>query len=269
VPPSAAPGFPVQPFAVGLFFIAFAYSGWNAAIYAAEEFREPKRDVARAMAIGCGLVAVLYMVVNWVFVANLTPERARVVFEYETARITLGHLIATDVLGPAGGRAMSVLAVFSFLSAMSAMIFAGPRVYAAMARDGFLPAALRGRAGRPPSGSVWFQGIVTVLLLQAQSLREILANVGAILTLIAALTVLTVFRLRGRANVTAPPDLLSRACAALYVVAAAWMLYHGVSRSPSVLLWLAIIAGATLLGYFSTHILNPKRSLQAAERGRE
>ena len=51
------------------------------------------------------------MLANWVFVANLTPERAAVVFHFETQRITLGHLIASDVLGQAGGRAMSVLAV--------------------------------------------------------------------------------------------------------------------------------------------------------------
>ena len=95
------------PFATSLFFVAYAFSGWNAAAYAAQEFRAPRRDVPRAMLIGCALVGVAYLLVNWVLVANLSPERARVVFEYEEARVPLGHLVAQDFLGDAGARALS------------------------------------------------------------------------------------------------------------------------------------------------------------------
>ncbi len=253
-PPHATSGFPTQAFAVSLFFIAFAFSGWNAAIYSVEEFRNPRRDVPRAMAVGCVAVAALYLVVNWVFVANLTPQRAAVVFEYETARVTLGHLIAQDLLGPIGGRAMSVLAVFSFLSAMSAMIFVGPRVYAAMAGDGLLPAVLKARAGRPPAGSIWFQGAITLLLLQAQALRDILANVGAILTLVVALTVLALFKVWIWPGDRSRPDALSLACAAVYVGAAAWLLPHGLRDGAHLALWLAALAGATLVAYVITRV---------------
>ncbi|MGB5268802.1 MAG: amino acid permease, partial [Polyangiales bacterium] len=89
-------------FASSLFFVAYAFSGWNAAAYAAEEFRAPRRDVPRAMLIGCALVAVAYILVNWILVANLSPERAQVVFEYEEARVTLGHIVAQDLLGELG-----------------------------------------------------------------------------------------------------------------------------------------------------------------------
>ena len=135
-----------------LFYIAFAFSGWNAAVYAASEFRDPKRDVPRAMMLGCALVGVLYLFVNWVFVANLTPEQCKVVFTYETARITLGHLIMKNLVGDIGAACMSVLAIVAFISAVSAMTFFGPRVYAAMARDGFLPRICRRRKGSRPWG---------------------------------------------------------------------------------------------------------------------
>lgn len=250
-PPHVTDGFPTQAFAVSLFFIAFAFSGWNAAIYSVEEFRNPRRDVPRAMVLGCVLVAALYLVVNWVFVANLTPQRAAVVFEYETARVTLGHLIAQDLLGPIGGRAMSVLAVFSFLSAMSAMIFVGPRVYAAMAGDGLLPAMLAARAGRPPTGSVWFQGAVTLVLLQAQALRDILANVGAILTLVVALTVLALIKVWLWPGDRTRPDLTSVLCAVVYVGVAAWLLPHGLRDRGHLALWLVGLAGATVIAYGS------------------
>ena len=147
-----------------LFFIAFAFSGWNAAAYAAGEFKDPKRDVPRAMLIGCALVAVLYLIVNWVFVANLTPAEGKAVFDYEQTRVTLGHVVVRHLVGDWGGRAMSVLALVAFISAASAMTMVGPRVYAAMAEDGFLPRALAARAARvagiPHSGPVR-EGVTT------------------------------------------------------------------------------------------------------------
>ena len=72
-PEAAEHGLPVAPFFGTLVFVALWHSGWNAAIYASEEFAEPRRDVPRAMVIGCSIVIVLYLLVNRVFVASLTP----------------------------------------------------------------------------------------------------------------------------------------------------------------------------------------------------
>ena len=60
-PPNVHAGFPTGPFVTSLFFIAFAFSGWNAAAYSAEEFQQPRRDVPRAMALGCLMVAAFYL----------------------------------------------------------------------------------------------------------------------------------------------------------------------------------------------------------------
>ena len=160
-PTNPSEGFPLGAFMQNLFYIAFAFSGWNAAVYAASEFRNPRRDVPRALLLGCSIVGILYLFVNWVFVANLTPEQCRVVNDYETARITLGHLIMRNVVGDLGAACMSVLAIIAFISAVSAMTFLGPRVYAAMARDGFLPAALKGKEGAPV-GAVMLQGAIAL-----------------------------------------------------------------------------------------------------------
>jgi len=56
----------------------------------------------------------------------------------------------------------------------------GPRVYAAMAADGFLPRVLAAREGRPPVWSVVLQAAVAVVILLTHSLQQILTNVGAI-----------------------------------------------------------------------------------------
>lgn len=253
--PPATDGFSTSAFMTGLFFVSFAYTGWNSAIYAASEFRRPERDVPRSMIIGLALVAVLYLIINWVFVANLTPEKARVVFRYEEDYATLGHAVALELLGDIGGGLMSGFAALAFISAMSAIAVIGPRVYAEMAEDGFLPAALRNRAGRPPIGSVLLQGAVAVALLASHSLREVLVNASAILLLFTALTAAGLIRLRISARLRARlgrPGTAAVACAAVYVAASVWMLVYGFRDQPTLIAWIAVVAAAAAAGYLAT-----------------
>jgi basic amino acid/polyamine antiporter, APA family len=251
-PPSHSSGFPLGPFMQNLFYIAFAFSGWNAAVYAASEFKNPKRDVPRAMIIGCGLVGVLYLLVNWVFVANLTPEQCKVVFTYETARVTLGHLIMKNVVGEFGAACMSILAIIAFISAISAMTFLGPRVYAAMARDGFLPKILQAREGKPPIGAVILQGGIALFLVFAYQLGEVLNNVGAILTLFSALTVFSLFWVRFRRKDRIYPALVSLISALFFLLLSGVMLYYGFKKSPTLNLWVGACILMALIGYFAT-----------------
>jgi APA family basic amino acid/polyamine antiporter len=255
--------FPLGPFAGSLFFIAFAFSGWNAAVYAAEEFDDPARTVPRAMVVGTLLVTALYLTVNWIFVANLTPGDATVVFGYDAfthgagqagANVTLGHAVMTRLVGAGAGALWSGATVLVFLSAMSAMIFLGPRVYAAMARDGFLPAFLAGRDGHPPRSAILLQGALALLIVFTQRLQTALSLVGAILMLFAALTALglVVARVRGR---TPTPSRRAVAAAVIYVAAASWLFYRGVTDpfSPGTplerLLWIGAVVAAGLLAY--------------------
>jgi APA family basic amino acid/polyamine antiporter len=247
-PPSPAEN-PLAAFAGSLFFVAFAFSGWNAAVYAAEEFAEPRRDVPRAMLIGCLLVATLYLAVNWVFVSTLTPEQASVVFTYESKRVTLGHLVMRDLLGERGAQAMSLLTIVAFVSSVSAMLFVGPRVYAAMARDGFLPRLFAGAGVRPPRASVVLQGALALVLLYTHQIQQILSNVGAILTLFAALVALSLFRVRIARPDHPRPSTLSLVSAALYVAFASWMLYFGFRGATHLLAWLVVIAVVALAYY--------------------
>ncbi|MBN1571127.1 MAG: APC family permease [Acidobacteria bacterium] len=251
-PPTQSSTFPLGPFMQNLFYIAFAFSGWNAAVYAASEFKNPTRDVPRAMVLGCGMVGILYLCVNWVFVANLTPEQCKVVFTYETARVTLGHLIMKNVVGDFGAACMSVLAIIAFISAMSAMTFLGPRVYAAMAKDGFLPRLLQGREGKPPIGAVILQGAIALFLVFAYQLGEVLNNVGAILTLFSALTVFSLFWIRFRKKNRIKPAVTALAAALFYLILSAVMLYFGFKKSPTLNLWVGASILTALIGYFAT-----------------
>lgn len=239
-PLESGAGFSLEPFMASLFYIGFAFSGWNAAVYAAGEFRDPRRDVPRAMLLGCAAVGLFYLTVNWIFIVNLTPERARVVFEYETSRITLAHLIIQDALGDVAGKLTSGMMLVALVSATSAMTFAGPRVYAAMAEDGLLPRALQPRQGKPPVGSVLLQAVLSIVILFAQPFQHLMHDVSAVLTLFSALTALTLFRARFTQGIAIPP--LRLGAAAVYTGLAAWMLYYGFRAKTQLLIWLTLVA---------------------------
>jgi len=236
-------------FASSLFFVAYAFSGWNAAAYAAEEFRAPRRDVPRAMLIGCALVAVAYILVNWILVANLSPERAQVVFEYEEARVTLGHIVAQDLLGELGARAMSLGIAAIMVSSSSAMLLVGPRVYAEMARDGFLPSFLRGAPGSPPRAAVVLQGALAIALLYMHSVGELLGNVAGILVFFSALVAVGLFTVRRRRPDLEPPRPWALVAAAVYAGSSVWMLYNAFKAQTGLLPWIASATGAALIGY--------------------
>ena len=237
------------PFATSLFFVAYAFSGWNAAAYAAEEFRAPRRDVPRAMLLGCALVGIAYLFVNWVLLANLTPERAEVVLLYEEGRVTLGHLVAQDFLGDVGSNVMSIGIAAIMVSSASAMLLVGPRVYAEMARDGFLPSFLRGKAGSPPRASVVLQGALAILLLYVHTIGELLSNVAGILVFFSALVAVGLFRVRRhKPNLRAPrPQALI--AAAIYSGSSLWMLYNAFKNETGLIPWIAVAVAAGLVGY--------------------
>ncbi len=241
-----------------LFFIAFAFSGWNAAVYASDEFRQPAKDVPRAMLLGTIVVALLYLVVNVVFVANLTPSEGTVVFNYgdftslkgQYEQVTLGQAVMAHLMGPGAARVMSAVMLLLFISAMSAMMLVGPRVYAAMASDGVLPKVLRAKEGKPPTAAVILQGVLALSLLYTHDVRTVLSNVGAVLVFFAALTVAGLFAALARAKTPEQrPSALGLVGAAVYVVSAAWMLFQGFRDSLTLLLWVAGVAAVALVAW--------------------
>lgn len=225
-PAAATHGFPVQSFFANQYWIVFAFAGWNAAIYAAAEFRNPIRDVPRAMLIGCALVGILYLLVNWIFVANMTSEMGRVVFDYETTRITLGHAIMEKLIGPQGAIFASALVILAFLAAISAMTFVGPRVYAEMGRDGVLPEFFAGTDGNPPWAATALQTCIALAFLLRTDVLAAVGMVGGLLMLSSAATCCCVFAIHRQPQL---PDAsrLDRLAAGAYIFAMAWCLWIG------------------------------------------
>lgn len=239
VPPNAKGLFNLNNFIENQYWIAFAFSGWNAAIYAAGEFDNPKRDVSRSIIIGLIIVAIIYFLINWVFIANLSPNQALVVTQHEATNITLAHLVMGNLIGPIGAKVFSMIMVIVFMSALSAMILTGPRVYAAMADDGLLPRVFKSRKGAPPSTSIIFQAGVALFLIYTQTVLEIVKSASAILMVFSMLTVLTMFNLTNKIDFK--PSRLSQTAAILYVISVLVILFYGAFSSSSIIITILAI----------------------------
>jgi APA family basic amino acid/polyamine antiporter len=178
-------------FAVALMFVGFAYSGWNAAAYIAGEIKDPTRNVPRALLLGTSVVMALYILLNVVFLyavpVSLLAEPVREV----------GDAAARALFGPSAGSLLSTLIALALISTVSAMVMAGPRVYAAMAEDRALPALFaRKNRGGVPVVAVVAQGVLATGFVLVARLDQLVRMVGYTLAIFAALTVAAVFVLR-------------------------------------------------------------------------
>lgn len=177
-------------FAVSLVWISFSYSGWNAAVYIGGEVREPEHNLPRALLLGTALVTALYLAANTAFVfAAPVAELA--------GKPDIGRVAAMALGGAAWADALTALVALALATSVSAMMMAGPRVYARMACDGILP-RLFGRDAGAPRRSIALQCGLALLLLWSSTFKGLLTYIGFTLSLSAAATVLGLMRLKLR-----------------------------------------------------------------------
>jgi APA family basic amino acid/polyamine antiporter len=178
------------PFAVSLIYVMYAYSGWNASVYIAQEIDSPEKNLPKSLFLGTLLVTLLYVTLNWVFLRT-TP------LEEIAGQIDVGAISAAHVFGPIGGRLVSGLIALSLVSCISAMTWAGPRVWQVMGEDYQLLKFLaqKSRSGVPATASL-FQFLLVLVLLVSSTFESVLVYAQFTLGLCAFLTVLGVLVLR-------------------------------------------------------------------------
>lgn len=182
-------------FAVVLIFVSFAYSGWNAAAYVGGEISNPERTLPRSLILGAGAVGVLYVLVNVSYLSAVPAAELSGVKE-------VAHDVAQRLWGTTGGNLSSALIAVTLISPVSAMIMIGPRVLEAMSSDGFMPRSFsKLNRRRVPATAVFVQAALAAVIAVTSSFGPLLIYIGFTLTIFAALTVLSLFRLRRQPDI--------------------------------------------------------------------
>ncbi len=192
-----APASPAT-FGMALVWISFSYSGWNAAVYIGGEVRDAERTLPRALWLGTGLVTALYLALNAVFVFAAPPAQL-------AGKLEVGRLAAEALGGRPWADAVTAIVALALVSSISSLLMAGPRVYARMAADGYLPRGLAAGAG-PPRTAIALQAGLALVLLWSASYEWLLTYMGFTLSLGTAATVagLIVLRRREGASLRVP-----------------------------------------------------------------
>jgi len=133
IPPNIGPGlFGMSGVVRAAAVVFFAYIGFDAVSTAAQEAKNPKRDMPIGILGSLAVCTVLYVAVGFVL-TGIVP--------YDTLNVPDPIAVGIDAIG------LSVLSpvlklgiIFGLTSVILVMLLAQPRIFYSMARDGLLPA---------------------------------------------------------------------------------------------------------------------------------
>lgn len=244
-------------FALSLVFVMYAYSGWNAATYIVGELADPQYSLPRALFVGTGLVLVLYVALNTVFL--YTTPLAELAGQIDVALISGRH-----VFGEEGGRIVGALICVGLIPTISAMMWIGPRVAVTMGEDvPLLRKFARTSHSGVPVAAILLQCAIASLLLLTQSFEAVLDFVQFSLTFCSFLAVLGLVKLR----ITRPD--LPRPCRAwgypvtpmIFLSVTLFMMAHLATVRPlqSLAGFLMMLAGLLLYGVSTTQARSKAR----------
>jgi APA family basic amino acid/polyamine antiporter len=192
--PSGSPapdGYGVRAFGAALVPVLFTYGGWQQTNFIAEEIVAPERTLPRALVLGVGIVAAVYLLANVAYlrVLGLAGLAASSAPAADTMR---------TLLGPAGGTFIAAGIAASTFGFLDLVILVTPRVLQAMAADGvFFPrfAVLHPRH-RTPGAAIIAESAWAVVLTLTGTFAQLVDYVSFGDWIFFGLTVAGLSRLR-------------------------------------------------------------------------
>jgi APA family basic amino acid/polyamine antiporter len=244
-------------FAVSLIYVSYAYAGWNSAVYITGEIRDPSKTLPRILALGSGVVAILYIAINAAFMMAAPAEDL-------VGKVEIGFIAAQAVFGPGAADVVGLVMASLLISTVSAMTIAGPRVFQAIGEDfaAFRPLAAVNRDAIP-ARAIYLQASIAIFLIVTSSFDSILVFAGFLLALNNFFTVLGLFVLRVRRPALARPfkTPFFPVTPLVYLALTGWMLVYAAADRPAETAFAAGLILAGLAAYWATRrreALNPR-----------
>ena len=182
----------------------FSADAWNNVTFTAGEVKNPKRNLPLALAVGTGVVILLYVAANFIYLMHLPfdgdPNGADVVargIKHATSD-RVGTAALQQMLGGPGAGLMAIAILISTFGCCNGLILSGARVYYAMARDGLFFKSTGAVHPRylTPKNALIVQGIWTCLLCLSGTYNDLLNYVIFAVLVFYILTIAGLFVLR-------------------------------------------------------------------------
>jgi len=174
-PPAAtvpAGGSGLRAFGAALVPVLFAYGGWQAANMVAEETREPRRTLPRALLWGTLIVIAIYVLANVVYLLALTRDGL-------AATATPAADAVRRIFGPRADRLIAATIAVSAFGFLDLTLLAYTRIYWAMAKDGvfFQGLARLHPKFQTPALAIVLQAVWGILLVLTGTYGELVDSV--------------------------------------------------------------------------------------------
>jgi APA family basic amino acid/polyamine antiporter len=238
-------------FVISILWVMVGYSGWNAATYVGEEIKHPEQTLPMSLALGTGIVMVVYLSLNLLFIYATRPEQMK-------NEVAVGSLAAMNLFGAQVGGVFAALMAISLMSTVNAMVTIGPRVYYAMAHNGafFRAAGEVHPRWRTPVNSILMQGLCSIVMTLTP-FPSLIVYIGFSLTFFTVMAVGSVFVFRRHATwqrLNALNFLYPLIPGAYILIGIATIIWGVIwAPAPSVAALATIAVGAGVYRWTSTH----------------
>ena len=211
----------------------FSSDAWNNVTFTAGEIENPKRNLPLSLAMGTGVVLLLYIACNFVYLSVLpmsgvesaTTVTGRGIMFAQQDRVATAVMEA--VFGGLGAKLMAGAILVSTFGCVNGMLMAGARVYYAMSRDGLFFRSVGKLHPKTdvPTNSLWLQCVWTCVLCLSGRYGDLLDYVIFAVLVFYVLTIVGLFRLRKtRPDAVRPYRAFGYpVLPALYIVMALWI----------------------------------------------
>ena len=184
----------------------FAADAWNNVTFTAGEVRNPSRNLPLSLALGTGVVILLYVLCNFIYLSVLpldgTAAGATLLDRgiKFAAEDRVGTAVMQQMFGGVGGSLMAIAIMLSAFGCNNGLILSGARVYYAMAKDGlfFRKVGELHPKYKTPVVSLMVQMVWTCFLCISGSYGQLLDYIVFAVLVFYILTIFGLFVLRRR-----------------------------------------------------------------------
>ena len=182
----------------------FSADAWNNVTFTAGEVKNPRRNLPLSLAVGTGVVILLYVAANFIYLMHLPfdgdPNGADVVtrgIKYATSD-RVGTAALQQMFGASGAGLMAIAILISTFGCCNGLILSGARVYYAMAKDGLFFKSTGAVHPRylTPKNALIVQAIWTCILCLSGTYNDLLNYVIFAVLVFYILTIAGLFVLR-------------------------------------------------------------------------
>ena len=188
----------INTFGNSVLVLFFAFAGFESALGASGEIKNPKRTVPLGILLGGLLVIIVYLLLQTVTQGILGSQMA----VFKDAPLAK---VAEIIAGSIGGTLLLLTAAISCFGSVSADVLNTPRVLFASANDGLFPKFLgkvHPKFATPYWAIICFGGLIFVLSI-AGGFKQLAILASAAILLIYLAVILATIKLRKKKQVTA------------------------------------------------------------------